>query len=351
MTNRNQANTPSPPPPPVDQRSVGVAEAPVFIFGCPRSGTSLISRMLDAHPRLACPFESHLYNTFYPWLKYYSDLSQSGGRRRLVNDILCTQVMRDWTPPPDANRTFDAIKHHDFHGVVDALMTIWTQNADKKRWIEKTPAHGLMWRTIREGFPNMKVIHMVRDGRDVALSTMASRFSTRHILVAAGKWRRYLDEMTQAREALGSDQFMELHYESLVTDAERQLKRICDFLGEAYAPAMLDYHHRKVSYQTDARNNENLNQPIQLANTEKWRTRMSSRDQRLFEAIAGDCLTRYGYPRAAPQAVLKRFESWRCRYLEHPPRKAWAMLRNIKGQKDALRRLGIYLRLRLNPPR
>ena len=60
------------------------SETPFFIFGCGRSGTSLLSRMLNQHSRLAVPYESHLFNTFSPLLKYYGDLNSLPNRKRLI---------------------------------------------------------------------------------------------------------------------------------------------------------------------------------------------------------------------------------------------------------------------------
>jgi hypothetical protein len=72
--------------------------APFFIFGCPRSGTSLLSRMLNSHERLALPYESHVFNNFYAWLKDYGSLATVDGRTQLIDDILTTDVMQDWRP-------------------------------------------------------------------------------------------------------------------------------------------------------------------------------------------------------------------------------------------------------------
>ena len=145
------------------------SESPIFIFGCPRSGTSLLSRLIGSHPRIAIPFESHLYNTFYPWLKYYGNLECLENRERLVDDILTTEVMRDWVPRPNRQNVISAISRYDFHGIVDSILWTWTQAQGKQRWGEKTPAHLFYWREILSAFPKMQVLHIVRDGRDVAL--------------------------------------------------------------------------------------------------------------------------------------------------------------------------------------
>src|SRR4051812_34769788 len=83
---------------------------PFFIFGCPRSGTSLLSRMLASHPRLAVPYESHLYDNIYPIVQSYGDAWLADGRARLVAEILRTEPIRRWSPPPSLSDTLEAIQ-------------------------------------------------------------------------------------------------------------------------------------------------------------------------------------------------------------------------------------------------
>ncbi|MBE9169013.1 sulfotransferase [Pleurocapsales cyanobacterium LEGE 06147] len=320
---------------------------PIFIFGSARSGTSLLSRIVGAHPRIAIPFESHLYNTFYPWLKFYGDLSLAKNRERLVDDILSTEVMQDWMPRPERQQILEAIECFDFHGVVAALMNTWTHAQGKQRWGEKTPWHVFYWSEILEAFPNAKIIHIVRDGRDAALSWQQARFGPKHMYLLARRWVHYLDVIEQVRTAVDSTAFFELRYEDLLANPETVARQICHFLGEEFSPEMLAFYTNDAPYPTDKQNQTNLTKPILATNTEKWRTEMTQRELRIFEAVAGDVLTRYRYPRQLDRAEVFQFESlWIC-YIEHPLRKLFAMLKNRKGHIDGLRRLKIYLRLRL----
>ncbi|GAB4236171.1 MAG: sulfotransferase [Stanieria sp.] len=337
--------------------------APIFIFGSARSGTSLLSRIIGAHPRIAIPFESHLYNTFYPWLKFYGDLNLTKNRERLVDDILSTEVMRDWMPRPERQQILEAIESFDklnaspglksqgtvhFHEVVNALMNTWTHAQGKQRWGEKTPWHVFYWSEILEAFPNAKIIHIVRDGRDAALSWKQARFGPKHIYLLAKRWVHYLDVIEQMRKVIDPNAFFELRYEDLLTHPETLTRQICHFLGEEFSPQMLAFYTNDAPYPTDKQNQTNLTKPILATNTEKWRTEMTQKELRLFEAVAGDALTRYGYPRQLKQAEVYPWESlWIC-YIEHPLLKLFAMLKNRKGHIDGLRRLMIYLRLRLS---
>lgn len=301
--------------------------------------------MLDSHPAIGVPYESHLYNRIYPLVRT-ADLESASARERLVREILGTTELKHWRPRPSLGATLAAIRRPGFHGVVDALMRSWTQRRGKLRWGEKTPHHTLCWPTIREGFPDLKVVHLVRDGRDVALSFRAAPFGPKHVYAAAHHWVRYLSAAEAAGSALGAGSFLVVRYEDLVSDPERELRRICALLGEDYDPTMLGYHRRNVPYPTDDRNSRNLKRPVLGDSRGKWRAGMTLREVRIFEAVAGEHLQRYGYPVLQRRPRLTDWERLSCQYLEHPPRRLLAMLTNRQGYGFALANLRLSLFLR-----
>lgn len=319
---------------------------PLFIFGCPRSGTSVLTRMLGTHSSLAIPYESHLYNRVYPLVRRHGFPAGREGLACLVGEILRTDYIRQWSPPPGLEETLAAVTRDGFHGVVEGVLRAWTAARGKTRWGEKTPQHTLWWRTILEGFPDLQVIHLIRDGRDVALSYRAAHFGPKHVYPLARRWAEYLEVAAEARAAIGPAGFLDLRYEDLLREPERELRRVCGFLGEAFQPAMLDFYRDPVAYPTDAHNEGNLRRPVLSNNAEKWRTGMTGRELRIFEALAGPWLERLGYERARPGARVSRLEALSCRLLEHPPRRAAAMVRNRQGRRLALERLRLELRLR-----
>ncbi|MDV3353614.1 sulfotransferase [Leptothoe sp. LEGE 181152] len=322
-------------------------ESPVFIFGCPRSGTSLLSRLIGSHPRIAIPFESHLYNTFYPWLKYYGDLGQLKNRERLVDDILATEVMRDWAPRLSRQEVLATISQYNFHGIVDGILRTWTQAQGKQRWGEKTPAHLFYWREILSAFPKMQVLHIVRDGRDVALSWEKARFGPKHMYPLAQKWKQHLEIASVLKTELDNGSFLDVKYEELLQKPESVVRKICTFLNEEFSPEMLSFYKTDTAYPTDRNNQKNLSKPPLVSNIGKWRLEMTARQLHIFEAVAGTTLEQYGYTPQLSQPRVSALEAMRFRFLEHPPRKILAMLKNRKGHTDGLRRLQIYARLRL----
>jgi hypothetical protein len=321
---------------------------PVFIVGSPRSGTSLLSRIINSHPRIAIPYESQLYNTFYPWLKYYGDLQQEKIRYRLVRDILQTASLKFWTPVPEIDETLHAIVRYNFHGVVDALISTWAKGHGKERWGEKSPRHIFYWKEILEGFPNAKFIHIVRDGRDASLSWKNSRMGPKHFYSLAKRWVDYLEHVDELRCNIPANQFFELRYEDLLSDSEKNVRNICVFLEEEeYPDDMLAFYKDKIDYPTDRQNRINLMKPLLKENSEKWKRLLSENDQRIIEAVAGSKLKSYGYPLIFNRPVLTSLEKIIYKYIEHPPRRFWSMLMNHQGHKESLGLLLIYLRLRL----
>lgn len=320
---------------------------PFFIFGAPRSGTSLLSRMINGHPEIGVPFESLLYTSLFDWRSRYGDLRIEANKTRLVQDCLRTYPMQLWTP---VLRDVDVMPHFerpDFHGAVEAIMRAWLVTQGKKRWGEKSPWHVYYWPQIIEGFPKSKVVHIVRDGRDSALSWKTARFGPRHVYPLAKKWRKYIQTIGELRTAIGNDRVHELRYEDLLKDPERELRSICAFLDVDYADSMMSFYQNKDPYPTDATNNNNLSRPLIQTNQQKWRSLMSRRELRAFESVAGEVLERYGYERMVPDARLGPWEKARISFVEHPLSRVYGIALNVQGMKEAVRLWTIYAGLYL----
>jgi hypothetical protein len=150
--------------------------------------------------------------------------------------------------------------------------------------------------------------------------------------------------MEEIRKSQPAALFFEVSYEEMLGETERTLRRVCDFLGETYTPRMLDYHRDMTPYPTDVRNRENLAKPVMVHNKQKWRSEMTNDEVRVFEAVAGEALARYGYPRASADPAMWKGEKWFRRYVEAPYRRSIGRLKDRKGQKERLILLGLLSR-------
>jgi hypothetical protein len=173
---------------------------------------------------------------------------------------------------------------------------------------EKTPRYVRYLPILHSVFPWVRTIHLIRDGRDVALSTLQwarngnkgpGRFQLwrKAPLAACALWWRW--QVSSGRldgGDLGSEVYHEVRYENLVNQPEATLRDITEFLKLPFAPEMLAYHEAKVRYDTGLSTKKAWLPP--MPGLRDWRTQMSERDVELFEEIAGDLLSILGYERA-----------------------------------------------------
>lgn len=308
------------------------AARPILIFGAPRSGTSLLSRLLDSHSRIAIPFESHLFNQWLPRLAAYGDLSALDNRRRLVRDIVELGVVNDWDTHPTVDDIEALIDEPTFGGVSRAILDWWAATQDKPRWGEKTPHHTLLHKDALTAWPEALVVIIERDPRDVALSWKEARFGGDHVLPFANAWVRYLSACDEVRATLPPNQWIELRYEDLVRSPKAELERVMTFLGEAYEPAQLDFHQGGgADWHTDARNERKLRQPISEQSIGRWRSGLSAREVKLVEAIAGPDMARRGYDLSADAAALSGAEMAMVNWIERPLGRVLGLLKNRRG--------------------
>ena len=324
-----------------------VEHAPFFIFGCPRSGTSLLSRMLNSHHRLGVPYESHIFNNFYPWLKYYGNLATVDGRARLIDDILATDVMQDWRPRLTREQVLPLVEESSFGDIFDATMRAWIAMTGKERWGEKTPHHLFYWPQISKFFPQAKIIHLVRDGRDVALSYVSARFGPTTVYGAAQSWCRYLAEVDRLKKTFKPGLVCEIRYEDLVSEPEITLKQLCAFIGEEYDPNMMQFYTNPAQYPTDKRNMHNLRRSVMKGNVGKWKLGMPRTELEIFESLTRDDLLRFGYQPATDCPGVSTSRKIYYGMLKGPLSKSFAMLKNKKGHRDALILSRIRLKLLL----
>jgi len=305
-----------------------------FIFGCPRSGTSLLSRILNAHPNIAVPPESLIYGKFSSQ-KAYGDLSTQKDQEKLLEDILLSYELKVWEPKVSRELASTLMEESGFGSVFDAILSSWAFSQNKSHWGEKTPRHIFHWREIQKQFPNAKIIHIVRDGRDVGLSLLKARFGPKTIFSAANLWVKYLDEFERIKLQTNESVVYEIKYEELLTDPENVLKGVCKFLGEEYSSDLLEFYKNDTPYKTDVINEQNLRNPLLITNAGKWKTVMKEDMLKVFESIASRHLKKFGYEVKNYSAKLSRVEQCYYQYLLSPFMRIISMAKNTQGYREA----------------
>lgn len=285
------------------------------IVGCPRSGTSLLAVMLDAHSQLAIPPET----SFLPNVMGLTGDPES--LRRRFFDIVTADRMTisnwsDFGLDKDALwRRLQEISEFSVAAGTRAFYALYGEGQRKLRTGDKTPGYIFTMQHIQALLPEAHFIHVIRDPRDTAMSWRKTWFApSQDYAVLGAYWRQNVEVGRRAAPALRH--YQEIRFEDLVVRPEAELKRLCAYLALAYEPAMLDSSARGrarleklqgrphadgrvIARDERTRIHVNLARPPMVERVEAWRREMSDAECRQVESGAGSLLLELGYRGAA----------------------------------------------------
>ena len=282
---------------------------PLFVVGCGRSGTTMLRLMLDSHPDLAIPGESHFITELWKRRRRYR--SPAGfDAPRLVADIMRMSHFQRWGMPEALVwEWLEALEKPGFAQSVEAVFRSYADYQGKKRWGDKTPIYVRAIPLLVRLFPNARFLHIIRDGRNVAASYLTLPWGPATIKQAAWRWRRDVSAGRRAGRKLGPGRYLEIRYEALVSHPREVLQSVCRFAG-------LPFHERMLEFHADARSriqsrpdridlHTSVTQPLR-AGIRDWRSELTDGQVLAFEAGAGSLLAALGYPLWHESIPLRR---------------------------------------------
>lgn len=274
-------------------------QPPIFLFGFERSGTTLLSMMAGAHPELAVPL-----STTGTWYRLgrrieadYNALATPADVERLVDDLLAEERIKLWDETFTRDEILDGLPTGNFGAVIDRFHGLYARRKDKACWGNIDIATIYDMDMAHRWFPDARFVHIVRDGRDVALSHLTYRYGLSNIGETADVWREVVETNMKMGAMLPPDQYMVLRYEDLILDSEATLARLCDFMGLPYAPEMLDYARAVDEKIPDSKRFlwPAIGKPPQASKAYGWKQKMSADRRVVFEWKAGGLLKALGY--------------------------------------------------------
>ena len=282
---------------PRPRQANGLRRPPLFIVGCPRSGTTLLAELLKESP-WGQPTETHFIPKYFRQLSRYQPLHDVAQFSRLVRAIASERPVMQWRIDINPETLHASVNGYDYAAVVDSICQLRSTRHGKNSWGDKTPHYVFHLDTLSELFPHSKFINVVRDGRDVALSLLGRPWGPANIYACAMYWRRHTEPTHSRKKLLDEGRMLELRYETLLSSPHATVKMLYGFLNEE-VPISIDEAIGRIQSQ----------------NSGRWRTTMKPDDVRLFEAAAGDRLELLGYATTHPTGSIARSE--KLRYLTH----------------------------------
>lgn len=274
------------------------SQRPIFIVGCPRSGTTLLQLMLHAHPAIAIPPENRFLLEMYDNREQFGDLRERGNRRKVAQFIVRRRrsKLRDFGLDPDQTLRRIVREAPTVGAAAEVVFRSYAERFGKRRWGDKRPAYIQRLDVVLRLFPDAQIIHIVRDGRDCVSSLKRMPWWEGGSMSAIRIWRAAIIKGRRARARLPEHAYIEVRYEDLVTNPDVELRRLCAFLDEDFDEAMLEPHRfadvavpeRKVWHSRTA-------QAVDDAATHRWRRDLEPWELSLFEFVAARQMRLHGY--------------------------------------------------------
>lgn len=335
-----------------------IQDAPIFIIGNPRSGTTMLRLMLASHPHIGVPPESGWLIELYG--KFGQVLFDETTLEPFVDDLLAVAKIEEW--------------HLDRAGLITDLQFVCPANyqaigsqiyhyylkrhGNKRRWGDKNNFFLNHIDRLDALFPGAMFVHIVRDGRDVACSYRDLSQTTglyapilpSSVCEAALHWNQNLGRIRKSLAQVDSKRTLTIRYEDLVQSPQATLQDICAFLGEAFDDRMLSFAelNKREFLEPDVFMGWKAltKQPLTTARSGRWKREMFQEDQLLFEFIARDALIAYKYDMNDRSSisisnlflrgyVLIRFGAWYYQELISKARRGFRLVSDyLKNEED-----------------
>jgi Sulfotransferase family len=295
---------------------------PVFIGGCPRSGTTLVRSMLDSHPDLAIPHETRFLIYAYRRRARWGDLAFRENREAMARWVVSRDLSRHSRLCPDPEEIVRRMvaSAPTVGSVLSAGFRLYAELHGKVRWGDKRPALVLDLDAVFAMFPDAQYINVVRDPRAAVASIRrvgeAHGWDSERIVRGAELWDRSQRAARRWQRRLPANQFLEIQYERLVAQPRRTLERIVDFLGldRAGIERMLAFHERTSSIYSE-KMHPLIVKPVTTEPVRRWQTELSRPELAFIERVLAGPMRRYGYEPVArgraPAGMRLRFQARR----------------------------------------
>jgi len=228
--------------------------APIFIIGLPRTGTTLVDRILSSHPDVVSAGE---LNNFAGLIK---DLAQSSSN--LVLDV----------------DTLHRVLNADLAVIGEEYMNSARDLArGALRFTDKMPLNFFYAGLIHKALPNARIVALRRDPMDSCLSNYRQLFSTAYsyynysfdLSDTAAYYKAFADLMAHWRDVLPANRFMELHYERLVHAQEEETQRLLAFCGLSWDETCLRFHENTAPVSTAS--SVQVRKPLYSGSIGRWK--------------------------------------------------------------------------------
>lgn len=281
-----------------------------FIIGRPRSGTTLLRVLFEAHPNVVIPPESPFIISLY---KKYSKVNfwDDETIKNFTEDVFNQRYFDKWLLNKEIllENLLKAKGENTFQQMV-RIVCLSYRSVFKKEEIkligDKNPANSLFVNRIHRLFPDSKIIHITRDYRDNYLSLINVNFEVPIVPLVVYRWKFAYTRM-QKLKRMYPELICSVKYEDLATDPENQFRDVCHFMGLVFDPSVFNFYEKKEEIEGVYAGSDELKivhkslfNPISTDRINLWKTQLTERQIRIADLVAGKTAEKAGYKRQYP---------------------------------------------------
>ena len=284
---------------------------PIFVIGTPRSGTTLIAKILGNHPDIFMPGETHFFPDIYTQIDVYGDPPKPDKVGQIFDRF--SNLFERYNEPEDQKRVNELLKEKanqdslrnacsiSYKLSLDIFMEMQMHHIGKNRWGNNAPRDLFHVEDILKFYPNAIFVACVRDPRDFLLSYKGKWRVTRndnverlkklyHPVITSLLWKSSVRRILRLNHRLPRTQWMTIRYEDLVNDSEHTVTKICNHVNVDYQPSLLEVKgHNSSIHGNDHQTG------IFRTSIDRWRKDLNTEDVVVAQRLVGKEMRKLGY--------------------------------------------------------
>jgi len=268
----------------------------------------MLRLMLHSHPRIAIPYETGFLLGAYRHRREFGDLSVEANRRRLARFIVDRKEGKFDLLGLDGDEVVERIlaAPPTLGSALAAVYAAYAERHGKPRWGDKRPSYVRWLDVLLRLYPDAQIVSIVRDGRDCLASLLDMPWYSKDFYYWVAQWNAAVDIADRAQARLPAGSFCQVRYEDLVASPEPLLRRLCDFLGETYDPAMSEPNRLATAIVPRSKAwHGRTRTPVTTERIGTWAGRLEPWQVGVCEAAMGERLRSLGYELSgAPRPAL-----------------------------------------------